>query len=224
MKFDCWLHYKNLEPDQSDYPASQYKPPLQLTWQSPNTQLLPIETGELIFPVARSSAKRTQINFLSEMMYVDHVLWIMLVLEREVLRAVHCECEARHSLKPVSLHSTCYAKYSSLTQYACYFKLHSRSSRLQQNQEKSASAVHVAAQPTIHSPSISEGTIREKDVSPSPHHSCGTCFLPTSDFSTTSINFSGKDSKLTICNSPCICHWGSMLKAWTLLLLLLLLL
>ena len=29
-----------------------------------------------------------------------------------------------------------------------------------------------------------------EEVSPSPHHSCGTYFLPTSDFSTTSINFS----------------------------------
>jgi hypothetical protein len=42
-----------------------------------------------------------------------------------------------------------------------------------------------------------------EEVSPSPHHSCGTYFLPTSDFSTTSINFPGRDSKLTICNSPC---------------------
>ena len=42
-----------------------------------------------------------------------------------------------------------------------------------------------------------------EEVSPSRHHICGTCFLPTSDFSTTSINFSGRDSKLTICNSPC---------------------
>ena len=42
-----------------------------------------------------------------------------------------------------------------------------------------------------------------EEVSPFPHHSCGTYFLPTSDFSTTSINFSGSDSKLTICNSPC---------------------
>ena len=42
-----------------------------------------------------------------------------------------------------------------------------------------------------------------EEVSPSPHRSCGTYFLPTSDFSTTSINFSGRDLKLTICNSPC---------------------
>ena len=28
-------------------------------------------------------------------------------------------------------------------------------------------------------------------------------FLPTFDFSTTSISFLGRDSKLTICNSPC---------------------
>ena len=34
-------------------------------------------------------------------------------------------------------------------------------------------------------------------------HSCGTYFLPTSDFSTTSINFSGRGSKLTICSRPC---------------------
>ena len=33
-----------------------------------------------------------------------------------------------------------------------------------------------------------------EEVSPSPHHSCGTYFLPTSDFSTTSINFPGRDS------------------------------
>ena len=42
-----------------------------------------------------------------------------------------------------------------------------------------------------------------KEISLSPHHSCGTYFLPTSDFSITTINFSGRDSKLTICNSPC---------------------
>ena len=42
-----------------------------------------------------------------------------------------------------------------------------------------------------------------EEISPSPHHSCGTYFLPTSDFSTTSINFSGRDSKLTICNISC---------------------
>ena len=45
-----------------------------------------------------------------------------------------------------------------------------------------------------------------EEVSPSPHLSCGTYFLPTSDFSTTSINFSGRDSKLiiyaTVCFTP----------------------
>ena len=41
-----------------------------------------------------------------------------------------------------------------------------------------------------------------EEVSPSPHHSCGIYFLPTSDFSTMNINFSGRDLKLTICNSP----------------------
>ena len=40
-----------------------------------------------------------------------------------------------------------------------------------------------------------------EEVSPSPHHSCGIYFLPTSDFSTTNINFSGRDLKLIICNS-----------------------
>ena len=39
------------------------------------------------------------------------------------------------------------------------------------------------------------------EVSPSPHHSCGIYFLPTSDFSTMNINFSGRDLKLIICNS-----------------------
>ena len=40
---------------------------------------------------------------------------------------------------------------------------------------------------------------------PSTDHSTAVelTFLPTSDFSTTSINFSGRDSKLTIYNSPC---------------------
>ena len=42
-----------------------------------------------------------------------------------------------------------------------------------------------------------------EEVSPFPHHSCETYFVPTSDLSTTSINFSGSDSKLTVCNSPC---------------------
>ena len=41
------------------------------------------------------------------------------------------------------------------------------------------------------------------EASPSPHHSCGTHFLPSSDFYTTKINSSGSDSKLTTCNSPC---------------------
>ena len=41
------------------------------------------------------------------------------------------------------------------------------------------------------------------EVSPSPHHSGGTYFRPTSDFSTTTINFSGWDLKFTICLSPC---------------------
>ena len=50
-----------------------------------------------------------------------------------------------------------------------------------------------------------------EEVSPSPHHSCGIYFLPTSDFSTMNINFSGRDLKLIICNSPCyatedLCH------------------
>ena len=40
-----------------------------------------------------------------------------------------------------------------------------------------------------------------EEVSPSPHHSCGIYFLPTSDFSTMNINFSGRDLKLIICNS-----------------------
>ena len=45
--------------------------------------------------------------------------------------------------------------------------------------------------------SISEGTQRFLS-----HHSCGICFLPTSDLSTMNINSSGRDLKLTICNSP----------------------
>ena len=40
-----------------------------------------------------------------------------------------------------------------------------------------------------------------EEVSPSPHHSCGIYFLPTSDFSKMNINFSGRDLKLSICNS-----------------------
>ena len=50
-------------------------------------------------------------------------------------------------------------------------------------------------------PSVSEGTIREKRFL----RLLTTAVeqLPTSDFSTTSVNFSGRDSKLTICNSPC---------------------
>ena len=39
-----------------------------------------------------------------------------------------------------------------------------------------------------------------EEVSPSPHHSCGIYFRPTSDFSTMNINFSGRDLKLIICN------------------------
>ena len=42
---------------------------------------------------------------------------------------------------------------------------------------------------------------RVAEVSPSPRHSCGIYFLPTSDFSTT-INFSERLLKLTTCNSP----------------------
>ena len=42
-----------------------------------------------------------------------------------------------------------------------------------------------------------------EEVSPSPHHSCGIYFLLTFDFSTMNINFSGRDLKLIICNSPC---------------------
>ena len=40
------------------------------------------------------------------------------------------------------------------------------------------------------------------EVSPSPHHSCGIYFLPTSGFSITSVNSSERDLKLTTCNSP----------------------
>ena len=43
----------------------------------------------------------------------------------------------------------------------------------------------------------------KRGFSPSPHHSCGTCFLPISDFSTTNINFFGRDSNSLLCNSPC---------------------
>ena len=43
---------------------------------------------------------------------------------------------------------------------------------------------------------------RVAEVSPSPHHSCGIYFLPTSNFSTTSTNSSEGDLKLTTCNSP----------------------
>ena len=49
------------------------------------------------------------------------------------------------------------------------------------------------------------------EVFPFPHRRYGIFFLPTSDFSTANINFSGRDLKLTICNSPCyatedLCH------------------
>ena len=40
------------------------------------------------------------------------------------------------------------------------------------------------------------------EVSSSPHHSYEIYFLPTSDFSTSNINSSERDLKLTICNSP----------------------
>ena len=58
-----------------------------------------------------------------------------------------------------------------------------------------------------------------KEVSLSPHRSCGTYFLPTSDFSTMSINFSGR-LKTRYMQQSMLCHWGSMSTVWTSLLLL----